>query len=497
LYILIQPFIQAKADAEQDCQALNLLKPLLVSGTTARTLLPAIIPPPQLIGLIATLSVHPTLTTRAKALDRIQAANLSFQYLQLILKHVGPIRGSLEEAFTFVGRSTVARRSGGGRRKKTGDGASPSTDIIEGINNELANAGSLWAQADNFWQVVGWGFNCSILHKRRWERWSAWLAYMIEVLQADWDARAEEDIEENLEKSLIAKYINSGMSSAGRDRKIVRSVFADGRVKSLAEFGEIWPKETKELKKDGDVKRAEAKIDIQADNYGDYMEEENDEDLEDSGSESMSSSLDGNADSSESIPNTADDFGGMESVNLRFRLLSLLSKVSANVPDEFTDILTLYDTYVEHIRSLPIPAFFLIVSPSNLRHFTPSAASTLTQSILRSLIAASALLPSSDDISQETLENFFLPFAANTTSIVDNTKVSLCVETLLRLVNTHAEFKWTPKLHEAAEIGIKARFTKAKKKQTKRGTDADGNCGAMWLTASAERIRMVVAMAEH
>ncbi|KAF6218413.1 hypothetical protein HO133_005760 [Letharia lupina] len=474
------------------CQALNLLTSLLTSGSTSSSPLPAFLPPPHYLALIATLAVHPTLTTRAKTLDRVQAANLALRYLRLVLKHAGPVNGNLNDAFTFNSLSFSSRRGGSGRRRTTGEGAIPPVDDDERIDTELANAGSLWAHAEGFWHVVGWCFNCSILHKRRWERWNAWLTYMIEVLEVDWDAREHGEGHESREKSLIMKYINSGATTAGRQRHIIRAVFADGRTKSVAEFGEIWKNETKELKKDVDVTKAEKKIDIEADNYGDYMEDEDDEDLADS-PEDLSPPPE---QMSESIPNVADDLGGMDSVNLRLRLLSLLSKVSAGLPDDFTDLNTLYDNFLEHIRSLPIPAFFLIISPTTLRVFTPAAASSLAQYILRSLIAASAPLPLNDNISQDILGRSYLPFPANTTSIVDNTKVSLCVETLLRLLDHHIGLAWTPGLHEAAEAGIKARTAKAKKKQTKRGTDRDWGGDGTWLAASAERIRGVVGMAK-
>ena len=124
---------------------------------------------------------------------------------------------------------------------------------------------------------------------------------------------------------------------------------------------------------------------------------------------------------------------------------------------------------------------------------------------MRSLIAASAPLPPNDDISQDILETSYLPYAANTSSLADNTRVSLCVETLLRLVDLHVGLAWTPGLLEAAEKGVTARSAKAKtkkkKQQTKRGTgaggDGDGVCGdGMWLAASAERIMGVVGMAK-
>lgn len=477
------------------CQALDLLTSLLTSGSSSNGPRPAFLPPPQYIALITTLAVHPTLTTRAKTLERVQAANLALRYLRLVLKHVGPVNGNLKEAFTFNSSSLTSRRGGNGRRRTTSEGANPPADDIEGVDTELANVGSLWARAEEFWHVVGWCFNCSILHKRRWERWNAWLSYMLEVLEADWDVRENGEGGESREKSLIMKYINPGVTTAGRQRKILRAVFADGKTKSVTEFGEIWQNETKELKKDTDVKKVEKKIDIEADNYGDYMQDEDDEDLEDS-SEDRSSSPEPISESQDSVPNVADDLGGMDSVNLRLRLLSLLSKVSAVLPNEFTDLNTLYDNFLEHIRSLPIAAFFLIISPTTLRVFTPAAASSLSQYILRSLIAASAPLPLNDNISQDILERSYLPYAANTSSIVDNTRVSLCVETLLRLLDFHVGLVWTPGLHEAAEAGIRARTAKAKKKQIRKRNDIDGNCDGTWLAASAERIRGVVGMAK-
>lgn len=477
------------------CQGLNLLTSLLTSGSASNSPLPAFLPPPQYIALIATLAVHPTLTTRAKTPDRIQAANLALRYLRLLLKHAGPVHSNLNEAFSFHSLGFSSRRGGSGRRRTTGEGIDVSANENGAIDTELANVGSLWARAEEFWQVAGWCFNCSILHKRRWERWNAWLAYMLDVLEADWDTRKYGEGDEARGKSLIMKYINSGVTTAGRQRKILRAVFADGRTKSVAEFGEIWPNETKELKKDTDVKKAESKIDIEADNYGDYMEDEDDEDLEDS-AEDHSSTPEQTTSSRDSIPNVADDLGGMDSVKLRLRLLSLLSKASAAFPDDFTDLNTLYDNFLEHIRSLPIPAFFLIISPTTLRALTPAAASSLTQYILRSLIAASAPLPLNDNMSQDILERSYLPYPANTSSIVDNTKVSLCVETLLRLLDYHVGLAWTPGLQGAAEAGIKARTAKAKKKQTRRGKDGDGNCDGTWLAASAERISSVVRLAK-
>ena len=366
------------------CQALNLLTTLLTSGFASPSPLPAFLPPPQYIALIATLAVHPTLSTRAKTLDRIQAGNLALRYLRLLLKHAGPVNGNLNEAFSFKSLNTSSRRGGAGRKRTTDEGIDLHTNGSECVDTELAKAGSLWARAEDFWQVVGWCFNCSILHKRRWERWSAWLRYMLEVLEADWDTREQGEGDGSREKSLVMKYINSAMTATGRQRKILRAIFADGRTKSVAELGEIWQNETKELKKETDIKKVDRKIDIEADDYGDYMEDEDDEDLEDSPEEASSSAEEVTDQPRDSIPNVAEDLGGMDSVNLRLRLLSLLSKVSAVLPTDFTDLNTLYDNFLEHFRTLPLPAFFLVISPTTLRAFTPAAASSLAGYILRS-----------------------------------------------------------------------------------------------------------------
>lgn len=434
--------------------------------------------------------MHPILTTRAKTLDRIQAANLALQYLRSMVRHIGPAPEILGEAFTFAGQGTVARRRVKNKRRTTAEGVSPNSEYTERIDTDLANAGSLWAHAEDFWQVVGWCFNCSVAYRRRWERWSAWLAFMVEVLEMDWEDRYDE-----MDKSLIVQYINSSGVTPGRERRIVRAVFADGRAKAVAEFGEIWQNETKELKKDSGLRKAEAKIDIEADDYGDYTEDENEGDLEDSTSDPSSPSAEPHS-FIDSTPDISRSLGGTQSINLRIRLISLLSKVSATIPDVFTPITTLYHTFFEHIRPLPIPAFFAIISPLTLHLLDPTAASTLTQYVLRSIIAAAAPLPPTDALSQDIFQTSYLPFSANTNSIIDNTKVSLCVETLLRLLDKHCGLDWSPAFHDAAEAGIKARMTKARGKQTKRGTDGDGSCDKTWLASSSERIRLVTEMAK-
>ncbi|KAI4284597.1 MAG: hypothetical protein L6R38_001298 [Xanthoria sp. 2 TBL-2021] len=479
--------------------ALHLLISLLISGTASTTPTPAFLPPPQQLALAATLAVHPSLTTRAQSEDRLQASNLALKYLRLVLDLVGPVNGNLWEAFAFSTVETSSRR--GAKRRTTGDDPSPTKDDLDSINGELANAGSVWARAQDFWHVVGWAFSCSLLHPRRWERWQLWLQYMIDVLDSDWTLRAQMRIDDPAneqdprERSMIVQYLNGGDTPARQERRILRAVFADGTSKSTGEFPEVWRNETKERKKDGDTKKPEAKLDIEADTWGLYMNDSSSSsDLEDTPPPASPPPAVLGTNPLTPFPDVSAPFGGPLSIVLRLRLLSLLSTVSVLLPHTFTPLLTLYDLYLEHIRPLSVPSFFTLISPSSMQYFHQSAASSITQIILRSLIASSAPPPLTDDLTQKDLERCYLPYPANTGSISDNAKVSLCVETLLRLLQGHCGLYWNDgHLQEAVEQGIEAREQKAKKAGKGRGKGkGDGEGERMWLRASAGRMRGLV-----
>lgn len=105
----------------------------------------------------------------------------------------------------------------------------------------------------------------------------------------------------------------------------------------------------------------------------------------------------------------------------------------------------------------------------------------------------------SDDISQEILEKCFLPFAANTSSTVDNAKVSILVENMFRLVLTVATVYHTPCLDAAIERGILARENKAKNDKRRRENSARNKeeDDRMWLAASGKRLRSMMAWVEQ
>ena len=480
-----------------DTQALNFLISLATSGALPPSYLPATIAPPPFLALISTLTVHPTLTTRAKSADRTQASVLAGRYVRILLENVGPVRSNFTGAFRFNPGDASLRSTRRAGRRKTAEKSDNGSEVIE---NDLANKGSLWANAEDFWHVVGWALNCSVLHKRRWEVWRLWLEFMLDVLEADWELRRAEG-KEALSQSLIVSFIRGAARTGGGKTRILRAIFADGQHRAANEFQEIWRNETKELKKTGNEKKmAEQKIDIGADDYGDYLDEENDADLEDE-SDGVKSHVTPKIKSSSKstiaeASNGSSILGGMEAIHLRLRLLSILSHVCASILDCFTDTQMLYELQFEHIRPLPLPTFFLIMSPSGLRHFHLSVQSSLTQYILLTMIDPRAPQPPNDTLTQERLEKNYLPWPANMAGPRENAQVSLCVETLLRLLDRVNSLEGTDELIEAAERGINARREKCKG----RGGRIQGSHKAkgeemVWLEQNTERIRWVVRMA--
>lgn len=408
-----------------------------------------------------------------------------------MLKLVGPINARLQDAFTFSGVGTSIRSA---RRRITDELTSSYEDTD--ITSELATTSALWTQVEDFWQVVGWAFNCSVVHPHRWENWTLWLEFMLQVLEKDWETRwfhvDEDGNTAPLENSMVVRYLSADTLKTGYERKILRAVFADGMKTSMAEFPEIWRDETRLRKKATEtIRTTDKRIDIEADDYGDYMASSSSE-IEEGDPETVNGPT---SPPPEDMPNGAAALGGMEALTLRLRLFSLLATVSVIIPSFFLPLYDFYDHSLHFIRPLPLPTFFILLSPMALGNLTPAAAQSLVQRILRSLISSSAPCPTHDNLDQEMLEKSYLPFAANTQSVADNAKVSACLEALVALYERHCGLVWSDGLGEAVERGIEARDAKAKKEGRGKGRGKGGSGGErMWLKGSAERIRGYVLL---
>ena len=304
-------------------------------------------PPPQHLALAATLAVHPSTTTRAPSKDRLHAANAALVLLRTTNGLIGPKNANFAAAFAFAPAGN-RRKNASNRRRNERPGSPDSEDDGDLVGTHIANAGSLWTLAEDFWHVAGWAFNCSVAYPARWARWKLWLGVLLDVLEADWEEReararllgpgnaSGEEASMILRGSIVAQYLPTEISRYGGSRRVLRAMFADGSSKSMAEFKEIFRDETKELKAGSGLKRKrEAGFNVDEFAFGDYGEdEESILDMSTQSSEqyqgisSAGSDEDANDHShidTTGIPDGSSDYGGMDSLLLRQRIFSLAS----------------------------------------------------------------------------------------------------------------------------------------------------------------------------
>ncbi|KAB8208314.1 hypothetical protein P875_00095320 [Aspergillus parasiticus SU-1] len=497
-------------------QALNLLLNIITTGTIPPT--PVYVPSPQHLALAATFLVHPSTTTRAKTAEQEEASNVSLRLLRLANTIAGPVSAKLGIAFSF----THFEASRHGRRRRADD-EQPQDDDTKPLNLDLAQSASVWSRAEDFWHAVGWAFNCSVLHRERWEKWQIWLEYMCEVLEDDWNERKRmSDRNTNidhkvLKDSLLFRYITETTAGYGRNRRILRAIFADGGSTSVNEFREVFHHELKKPKQDKNTKKREVQVNIDEDQYGDYLTDDDDDSSDNNnnkndpdtvskrptrqtkrprrGTRAKDSKSADAVDTTSAVYALSDvsSHGGFQSLALRQRLLYLLSGVAEALPDDFISLEELYHLFVENIRHLPLPVFQALVTPSTLPYFSPEACTTLCECLLFRIRESAAPDTDEEYLSQAKLEECFLPYAASTSSVVDNTKMSILLEALLILLANSDMLKVTTDLQEAVEEGIQRRAEKAQT-ETKKSVSARKSEDAewCWLQESGERLRLLV-----
>ncbi|KAE8328332.1 hypothetical protein BDV39DRAFT_214455 [Aspergillus sergii] len=497
-------------------QALNLLLNIITTGTIPPT--PVYVPSPQHLALAATFLVHPSTTTRAKTAEQEEASNVSLRLLRLANTIAGPVSAKLGIAFSF----THFEASRHGRRRRADD-EQPQDDDTKPLNLDLAQSASVWSRAEDFWHAVGWAFNCSVLHRERWEKWQIWLEYMCEVLEDDWNERKRmSDRNTNidhkvLKDSLIFRYITETTAGYGRNRRILRAIFADGGSTSVNEFREVFHHELKKPKQDKNTKKREVQVNIDEDQYGDYLTDDDDDSSDNNNNMNDPDTVSKrptrqtkrprrgtrakDAKSADAVDTTSTVYalsdvsshGGFQSLALRQRLLHLLSGVAEALPDDFISLEELYHLFVENIRHLPLPVFQALVTPSTLPYFSTEVCTTLCECLLFRIRESAAPDTDEEYLSQAKLEECFLPYAASTNSVVDNTKMSILLEALLILLANSDMLKVTTDLQEAVEEGIQRRAEKAQT-ETKKSVSARKSEDAewCWLQESGERLRFLV-----
>ncbi|PYH58217.1 uncharacterized protein BO96DRAFT_363760 [Aspergillus niger CBS 101883] len=578
-------------------QALNFLLNILTSGTVASA--PVYTPPVQQLALAATLLIHPSTTTRAKTTEEEEAPLAALRLLRLTKTLVGPISSKLSVAFSF-NKPDFPRHT---RRRPVAEDIPPPSDLssedTKPLNLDLGQSLSLWSNAEDFWHVVGWAFNCSVRHRPRWTWWQVWLEYMCDVLESDWNERFRQYKEAHtgnaiseqgpppspkkgrrkkmhhdddpalhiLRESLIFRYIHGASTTYGPYRRIVRSIFADGGSTSRNEFREVFDNELKYAQAHTSTSRKRsAQVNIDENEFGDYLTdddpvEDGECDNENKDTDETNANFEGEVYPSDSntsrtkrsrekatprrapqpkrrgkslalgpngintppgpyggsapsskfgarvpieelptkhIPYMHGDvgfYGGMRSLGLRQRLLQLLSTVSQYLPDDFIPLEDLYHLYAENIRHLPLPVFQAFISPSTLPYLSGPAKTTLCEFLLFRMRESAA--PDSDEeyLNQAKLEQCFLPYAASTKSIADNTKVSIALESLIILLADNGMLSVTKSLREAVHKGVNRRFDRSEYQSKKYVQEAyrwADDIERAWLEESAERLYFLV-----
>ncbi|KAE9987083.1 hypothetical protein EG328_003865 [Venturia inaequalis] len=461
----------------------SFLTNVVAAGTSLTNPPPALTPSTSVLTLCATLIVHPTYTTRAKSDEDVRASNEATRFLRNVNELVGPINADLKKAFTFETSAKKRRRLERGSRSPISPDTASEKDVQvqeDHINSPFAHERSVFAQVEDFWQVVGWAFNCSIAHRKRWDRWKVWLDIMLDVLGRD----LEQSIQQGKpQASLISQYLKDRNNRTAW-REVMAAILADGSHTSMKKFGEVWQNETRERKaKENEAAR---EINLEDGNFGDYDVIDDDDD-EAMGEEEQDLPVEAPA-----VDEHSEDWGGPESIALRQRFLQLLiwhvwhSRVLDNA---FPDLETLFDLITECLRPLPLPIFSQFISTFLFE--TNDQCCLLTNLMIPFLPRAPATL----DVFRPEQDKFvkhFLPSAANSTRVTDNLKMSLMIEALLMHMWTAETLHPDKALTDAVTKGIKAR-TKKCEYNTRTKEDKEHQT---LLVMSAERINLILEMLE-
>ncbi|PNS19082.1 hypothetical protein CAC42_1818 [Sphaceloma murrayae] len=535
--------------------AFTLLQNLLVSGADqlAGSRQRIYLPSPQIIALASTLIVYPPLTTRLSSRETPVGADLALRYFQH-LSLASTLGYDFAGALTFA--SSDSNQQSRRRRRQSVDGGYERLREIDGhISTKVATSDCIYERAEDFWQVIGWAFNCSVRHEKRWQRWRIWLDTMLDLLETDLDwrlaetarrrevlqrktnedapgkAKGSHNQKENIHRStngsrkrvkgadqqetdlvaeaLLTKYLTLRSGGRGEKKRIIRAIFANGSKQSMSEFKEIWKNETKPPKEASPDRKPERRLDVQNDEWGDYMDMDDDDAASETqaqlgrrrtGRHHEAPTKDGSDDDDstdeldESLTYTIADYGGISSILLRQRVLGLLVKYVEIYPIGFVDTIELFDLCTEIIRPLPLHTFLHFVTPSAPYIANPHAQGNLLLDLLRVITGREPKAFKKGVIDQDDLEQHYLPVTASQSNAVDNAKVSVMVEALMRLLWKEGALDARESLREAAAEGRTARLDKVKsyaRRKTQRFAELAEEAQDV-LTESSKRIAVVV-----
>jgi hypothetical protein len=464
-------------------------------------------PNPQQLALASTVAVHPQFTTRAKGADDLNSSTRALSLLHDVNRVLGPCGANVSEGIAFNMASLGTRR---GSKKRTYDDALSNDDEDQGVTKSVfANDKSMFAQVEDVWQMIGWAFNCSVKFEKRWAAWMPWLQYLADTLETDWEDREllseQQALPDPLKGSLMLRFVEASHSRTAL-RRILRAILANGDVKSLNEFREVWTHETKERKQKDPLEEEKKELNLDEGLWGDYdINEDEDEVDEDPTPEQQSRSPSTDPDSKNAL-------GGIDSIKLRVRFIKLvrqlrlgfllLYKLTEQVvevarvfPEDFANIDLVLDVCTEAIEDLNLVTFKSFLA--NLAFEADIQSAFLVNIALLFLPQRPSWL-NVFTVKQEQLCSTFLPSAAKVQSVSGNAKMSLILEALLLNTLDTDRLEANDALLAAVEKGIQSRKSKAVPDGRRRGKGRSGReqDALEELEMSSERIRAIVEILE-
>lgn len=199
-------------------------------------------------------------------------------YLRDLLSVFGPVNAAFKEAVLFGTNAT----SDLDLDSHAPHDAGPDVDE-RGLVRLSPRHGndSVWQRGRDFFSVVGWALNCSVLYPERWQWWVRWLAFMLDLLEEDLQERHRLDVQNGsddmplLRGSILASYI---AQRSGRTTDVVmwimKALFADGSTSSTSVFQEVWHREHKSKSQRAANKRKRDKVNIDKGEYAGYLDDE-------------------------------------------------------------------------------------------------------------------------------------------------------------------------------------------------------------------------------
>lgn len=413
---------------------------------------------------------------------------------------ISPLHETLRSAFAFSDERS--------RRRTSDDREANATPDPDSYAEQLAGLPSthqaLWYRATDFWHIVGWAFNCSVAHKKRWERWKLWLELMLDFLEAEWAARlrlskSENDDKNRLTESLLWHYVSrEDPTNRANRRRMVKAIFAMATLESETHYPEVWKGETTELKRTKPNEALPNALDFENGGAETILRNDEDEVMEDAprtptdplttrkvraGYAEAQTLQDRDAVIVRSSEEAVSQLGGINSVHLRQRLIALLVQVAEALPGKFAKLADLFDPLEDELTPLPTMTYNLLLSSSKLVGATRIAmlAKLLLPFVKEGLHDYTTIEPTQSD-----LEEDFLPRRARTQSYAMNAKFSLVVEHMFMHMMSTNSLQATDDLRSAVERGIKERLSV--RGQGKKGSKFEEHQGKVMLEASAERL---------